>query len=82
MTLMLKAKGLTLYSEIESAGKFGSWIDDLGLNDVVKDCVNARRGNQSGSPSDVLSREVFGPDALLEYTRFASALQDVLSGAE
>jgi hypothetical protein len=82
MTLMLKGKGLTLYSEIECAGEFGSWIDDLGLNDVVKDCVNARCGDQSRSASVILSREVFRADALLEYTRFATTLQNVLSGAE
>jgi hypothetical protein len=45
MTLMLKGKGLTLYSEIECAGEFGSWIDDLGLNDVVKDGVYACCGD-------------------------------------
>jgi hypothetical protein len=45
MTLMLKGKGLTLYSEIECAGEFGSRIDDLGLDNVVKDGVYACCGD-------------------------------------
>jgi hypothetical protein len=82
MTLMLKGRVLTLDSEIECAGKLGSWIDDLGLDNVVKDGVNARCGDQSRSANGVLSREVLRPNTLLEHTRFASALQDVLCGTE
>ena len=69
-------------SEIQGPRELGSRIDDLRLDDVVKDGVNASCWDQSGPASDVLSGEVLGTDTLLEYTWFASALQDILSGTK
>ena len=71
-----------MYSEIERTRKLGSGVDDFRLDDVVKDGVNTGCWDQSGPASDVLSGEVLGSDTLLKHTWFASALQDVLSGAK
>jgi hypothetical protein len=43
MLPMSKERGLTLDSEIEGAGELGSRVDDLRLDDVVKDGVDACR---------------------------------------
>ena len=71
-----------LHTDVVCAIELAGRVDDLGLDDIVVDSVQAERIDERTSALACIHRvQVFGTDGLLDDARRASALREILGRA-